>query len=122
MRRLTWLRIFVVVGWVVIIPPVRPDMQGAYVGADGRPAEVGVADPLFQWTVYGRYNSDAECGKARAELERRSLHFDPANATAVAWSFAKCLEDNAPLLKPNQGPIEQLPNGPSSQAVNKTSH
>jgi hypothetical protein len=93
------------------------DTQGFYVGADGRPAEVAVADPLFQWTVYGRYQSGAECDKTRAELGRRSLHLNPTSATAVAWSFAKCLEDSDPLLRPDQGPIERLPSGASSQPV-----
>lgn len=110
------------VGWVVIIPPITSDMQGFYLGADGRPADVAVADPLFQWTVYGRYQSGAECGRARAELRGRSLHLNPASATAVAWSFAKCLEDNNPLLKPNQGPIEQLPPGTPGQSANNLTH
>jgi hypothetical protein len=122
MRRLAWLRILVLVGWVVIIPPITSDMQGFYVGADGRPASVAVEDPLFQWTVYGHYQSGAECGKARRELVRRSLHLDPDSATAVAWSFAKCLQDNDPLLRPNQGPTERLPAATSGQPVMNASH
>jgi len=117
LRRLGWLRILVLIGWVVIIPPINSDMLGAYVGADGRPAAVAIADPLFQWTVYGRYQSGVECNKVRSELQRRSLHLNPAGATAVAWSFAKCLEDSDPLLRPNNGPIEQLP-----QAARPLSH
>ncbi len=118
MRRLIRLRSFVLIGWVVIIPPITSAMQGFYVGADGRPAEVAVADPLFQWTVYGHYQSGAECNKMRAELRRRSLHLNPADATAVSWSFAKCLEDGDPLLKPDHGPLERLPAGTSTQPVN----
>lgn len=95
----------------MIIPPIRSSEQGIYVGADGRPAAVALADPLFQWTVYGRYQSAAECNKVRSELEERSLNLNPASATAVAGSFAKCLADNDPLLKPNQGPIEHLSSG-----------
>ena len=113
-----WLRILVLVGWVVIIPPIKPDVQGAYVGTDGRSADVALAAPLFQWTVYGRYQSSAECDKARAELEQRSLHLEPTAATGVSWSFAKCLADSDPLLRPNNGPIEQLPDGGSGQSVN----
>ncbi len=102
-------------GWVVIIPPITSDMQGFYVGTDGRPADVAIADPLFLWTVYGHYQSGAECDKTSRELRRRSLHLDPASATAVAWSFAKCLDDSDPRLKPDQGPSEQLHSGASSQ-------
>jgi hypothetical protein len=91
---------------VVVIPRINSDPHGSYVGANGLPVDVAVADPLFRWTVYGRYQSAAECNKARSELERRSLHLNPASATAVAWSFAKCLADNDPLLAPNQGPTE----------------
>lgn len=117
LRRLIWLRILVLVGWVVIIAPIKPDMQGAYLGTGGRPADVALDDPLFQWTVYGRYQSGAECDKVRAELERRSLHLEPAAAIAVSWSFAKCLKDSDPLLRPNNGPIEQLSDRGLGQSV-----
>jgi hypothetical protein len=109
LRRLTCLRVLIVAGWVVIIPPISSATPGFYVGPDGRPAAVGLTAPLFEWTVYGRYQSAAECGKVRAQLEQRSLHLDPNSATGVAWSFAKCLADNSRLLRPNQGPIEELP-------------
>jgi len=89
-------------------------LDGFYVGPDGHPADVGVSDPLFAWTVYGRYNSAAECASARAQLERRSLHLNPSSATAVAWSFAKCLDDDDPLLRPAQGPVEQPPLPPGA--------
>lgn len=105
---LWWLGILFLTGWVVIIPPIRAAEEGFYLGADGRPAAVSVGDPLFQWTVYGRYQSGAACEKARAELEERSLNLNPASATAVAWSFAKCLSDNNPLLTPQHGPNEML--------------
>ncbi len=42
----------------------------------------------------------------RRALDDRSLELDPSNASAVAWSFGKCLEDNDPLLRPDRGPIE----------------
>jgi hypothetical protein len=108
LRRLTCLRILIVAGWVVIIPPITSATQGFYVGPDGRPASVGLTDPLPNWTVYGHYQSGAECDKVRAQLEQRSFHMDPNNASAVAWSFAKCLADDSRLLRPNQGPVEQL--------------
>ncbi|HEV3112379.1 MAG TPA: hypothetical protein VGY99_17975 [Candidatus Binataceae bacterium] len=57
-------------------------------------------------TVYRRYQSGAECNKGRSELEGRSLNLNPASATAVAWSFARCLEDDDPQLAPNQDPTE----------------
>jgi hypothetical protein len=117
LRRLGWFRILVLVGWVVIIPPIKPDTQGLYIGADGRPANVAPSDPFFQWTVYGRYQSGAECNKTRSELEQRALDLNPASASAVAWSFAKCLEDNDSLLQPEHGPLEHLPNGPPSQSI-----
>jgi hypothetical protein len=100
-----------VVGWVLILPPIRPSKDGIYVGQDGRPADVGIADPLFQWTVHARYESGEQCAKARATLDANSLSMDPARATTVSWSFAKCLEDNDPLLHPNHGPPEQLISG-----------
>ena len=101
----------------MITPPIMSDTEGIYTGADGRPASVGVADSYFQWTVYGRYQSGAECGKAMDQLQGRSLHLNPASATAAAWSFAKCLKDNDPQLKPEQGPTERLPDARSSQSV-----
>jgi len=121
MRRLTWLRILVMVGWVLIIPPITRDMEGFYIGADGRPAGVAVEDPLFQWTVYGHYQSGAQCDQARGELMQRGLHLNPGSANAVAWSFAKCIADNDPLLKPNQGPIEELPAATSGQPARNAS-
>jgi hypothetical protein len=93
---------------VVIIPPINSAAPGFYVGADGRPASVGITDPLFEWTVYGRYNSAEECGRTRTQLEQRSLHLDPSSAEAVAWSFAKCLADSDQRLRPNRGPNERL--------------
>ncbi len=102
------MRTLVLAGWIVIIPLVRASKEGSYVGQDGRPAEVGIADPLFQWTVYGRYQSGAQCGRVRSALGHRSLDLDPSNATAVAWSFAKCVQDNDPVLRPDNSPIQQL--------------
>lgn len=102
------MRTLVLAAWVVIIPPVRASKDGIYVGQDGRPAEVALADPLFQWTVYGRYQSGAQCDKVRSDLDRRSLNLDPSNATAVAWSFAKCVQSNDPVLFPDSGPVEAL--------------
>jgi hypothetical protein len=103
-------------GWVVIIPPIRPSKDGIYVGQDGRPAEVALADPLFGWTIYGHYQSGAQCEAVRHQLDDRSLNLDPSNATAVAWSFAKCLQDNDSRLRPNGGPLEILPNPPTANA------
>ncbi|HZY59615.1 MAG TPA: hypothetical protein VFE56_07630 [Candidatus Binataceae bacterium] len=37
----------------------------------------------------------------KAQLRTRSLQLDPANATAVAYSFAKCVEDSDPRVQPN---------------------
>ncbi len=109
----------VLIGWVVIIPPIRASKDGIYMGQDGHPAEVAVADPLFEWTIYGHYQSGAQCEAARRQLDNRSLSLDPSSATAVAWSFAKCLQDNDPLLRPYQGPVEILP--PNRQPVNAKS-
>ncbi len=90
-------------------PPIRPDTGGIYAGSDGRPADVGVADPFFQWKAYGRYQSSAECAKARAELDRRSLALNPASADAVAWSFARCFAQDDPLLEANPGAVQHSP-------------
>ena len=88
-------------GWLLIIPPITPARESPYIGTEGRPAQVEIADPLFQWTVYGRYPSAVECDRMKAKLRTRSLQLDPANATAVAYSFAKCVEDSDPRLQPN---------------------
>jgi hypothetical protein len=98
----------ILTGWVLIIPPVTPATQGFYLGADGRPANVAVEDPHFQWTVYGHYNSGAACERAKSELVSRSLRLDPAKAQAVAWSFAECFADNDRRLHPFNGPNELL--------------
>jgi len=99
----------VLVGWLLIIPPITPATDGFYVGRDGRPARVDLGDRLFQWTVYGRYPSSAECDQRRSKLESQSLEMNSADAAAVAYSFAKCVEDNDPRLKPNNGSIERWP-------------
>ena len=83
-------------------------MQGFYVGADGRPADVGVEDPLFQWSIYKRFKSGAKNDKTKSVLLSRSLAMDPANANAVAWSFAECYRDTDQLLRPWNGPNEIL--------------
>ena len=102
-RPVYWLRIFALFGWVLIIPPITPATEGLYVGSDSRPAEVGITVPLFQWTVYGRYQAAAECERTQSQLQMRSLQMNPENATAVAYSFAKCLEDNDQRLHPDNG-------------------
>jgi hypothetical protein len=96
----------ILIGWVLIIPPIRPATQGIYIGADGRPANVDLADPLFQWKVYGRYPSGAECYRAKSELMSKGLVLNPAQANAVAWSFAECHVDTDPRLRPFNGPNE----------------
>jgi hypothetical protein len=103
----------VMVGWMLIIPPITPAPDGFYIGHDGRPVRVGVEDPPFQWTVYGRYHSAAECEKARSKRDLQSLQMDPTQATAAAYSFAKCIQDDDPRLQLNNGSIEQLP-GPTA--------
>ncbi|MGO9062192.1 MAG: hypothetical protein ACLQU2_33245 [Candidatus Binataceae bacterium] len=97
------------VGWLLIIPPITPATDGFYVGRGGRPASVGLEDRLFQWTVYRRYPSGAECDTMRSKLDLQALQMNSADATAVAYSFAKCVEDNDPRLKPSSGPIERWP-------------
>jgi hypothetical protein len=93
---------------VLIIPPIRASQDGIYVGEDGRPASVAITDPLFQWSICGRYQSGAQCDKAREALRDRGLELDPSSARGVAWSFAKCLKDNDPLLRSDRGPLEIL--------------
>jgi hypothetical protein len=109
-------------GWVVVIPPIRSATHGFYVGPDGNPAEVAVGAPLFEWTIYGRYQTGSQCDAARDELERRSLHLRPDNATGVACSFARCLKDDDAQLRPDQGPIEQPELPPSNQSAKAAAH
>jgi hypothetical protein len=99
----------VLTGWVLMIPPITPATQGFYIGADGRPANVALEDPVFQWTVYGSYRSGAECERAKSELRSQSLRLSPAEAKAVAWSFAQCYADNDRRLRPFNGPNEFAP-------------
>ncbi len=105
-NRSYWFRIFVLVGWLLLIPPITPASEGIYAGSNGRPAQVGVAAPLFQWTVYARYQSAAECDRMRSQVRIRSLRLNPENATAVAYSFARCLEDDDARLRPDKGPAD----------------
>jgi hypothetical protein len=98
----------ILTGWVLIIPAIRSAMQGFYVGADERPAIVGVEDPLFQWSICKRFKSGAKCDKTKSELNSRSLAMNPANANAVAWSFAECYRDTDQRLRPWNGPNEIL--------------
>lgn len=100
----------VLVGWLLILPPITPATEGFYIGPDGRPARLGLEAPLFQWTVYGRYPDPAKCEKMRSYLDSRGLQMNPANANAAAYSFARCIQDSDPRLRPNNGPNELLPN------------
>jgi hypothetical protein len=88
---------------MLLIPPITPATEGIYVGADGRPAQVDVSAPLFKWTVYQRYPAAAECDRTRPQLQVRSLRMNPQNATAVAYSFGRCVEDGDPRLRPDNG-------------------
>src|SRR5580704_15775851 len=56
--RLTiWSRTLVLVGWMLMIPPITPATDGFYIGPGGRPARVELDDPLFRWTVYDHCRS-----------------------------------------------------------------
>jgi hypothetical protein len=98
---MTWRRLLLLLAWVLIIPPITPAKEGIYIGPQGHPANVGIADPLFMWTVVGRFPSGAECKKKESALEVQSLQLDPTDARTVAYSFAKCLQDTDPLIQRN---------------------
>jgi hypothetical protein len=90
-------------GWVLLLPPITPATEGSYAGADSHPAQVGVADPLFRWTISGRYQTAGDCERERAQLRISGLRLDPASAAAVADSFARCVKDDDSRLRPDSG-------------------
>ena len=96
---MTWRQLVLATSWVLLIPPIRPDSKGFYLGADGRLANVALEEPWSRWTVYGRYSLATECQKQQDALEARSLRLDPARADAVAFSFGRCLESDSAMLE-----------------------
>lgn len=91
-------------GWLLLAPPIRP-ANGVYVDAQGRPARVSIAAPLFQWRTIARFASGTQCESRLRKMRIESLSLNPSLAEVAANSFAKCVPEEDPRLRSPDGAV-----------------